>query len=73
MFVIEIWNLYKFYGLFEVLKGVDICVEVGQVILLIGLFGLGKFMLLCCVNLFEDSQQGDILFKGEFVVWKGID
>ena len=38
---------------------------------LIGSSGSGKSTLLRCCNLLEDSQQGDILFKGEPVKWKG--
>lgn len=69
--VIEIRNLHKAYGALEVLKGVDIRAEAGQVISLIGSSGSGKSTLLRCANLLEDSQNGDILFKGEPVAWKG--
>lgn len=69
--VIEIRNLHKAYGTLEVLKGVDISAEAGQVISLIGSSGSGKSTLLRCANLLEDSQKGDILFKGEPVAWKG--
>jgi polar amino acid transport system ATP-binding protein len=69
--VIEIRNLHKAYGALEVLKGVDIRAEAGQVISLIGSSGSGKSTLLRCANLLEDSQKGDILFKGEPVAWKG--
>lgn len=69
--VIEIRNLHKAYGALEVLKGVDISAEAGQVISLIGSSGSGKSTLLRCANLLEDSQNGDILFKGEPVAWKG--
>ena len=71
--VIEIRNLHKSYGSLEVLKGVDIRAEAGQVISLIGSSGSGKSTLLRCANLLEDSQQGEILFKGEPVAWKGTD
>ncbi len=69
--VIEIRNLHKAYGALEVLKGVDISAKAGQVISLIGSSGSGKSTLLRCANLLEDSQKGDILFKGEPVAWKG--
>ncbi len=69
--VIEIRNLHKSYGLLEVLKGVDIHASRGDVVSLIGSSGSGKSTLLRCANLLEDSQQGDILFKGEPVIWKG--
>jgi len=69
--VIEIHNLHKAYGALEVLKGVDISAPRGNVISLIGSSGSGKSTLLRCCNLLEDSQQGEVLFKGEPVKWRG--
>ncbi len=69
--VIEVKDLHKSYGDLEVLKGVDLCAHKGDVVSLIGSSGSGKSTLLRCVNLLEDSQQGDILFRGESVKWKG--
>ena len=69
--VIEIRNLHKAYGSLEVIKGVDITAHKGDVVSLIGSSGSGKSTILRCANLLEDSQQGDILFKGEPVTWKG--
>ncbi|MCV2879524.1 amino acid ABC transporter ATP-binding protein [Sedimentimonas flavescens] len=69
--VIEIRDLHKSYGQLEVLKGVSIHAEKGQVISLIGSSGSGKSTLLRCCNLLEDSQSGEILFEGEAVKWTG--
>ena len=69
--VIEIRNLHKAYGALEVLKGVDIAAKRGDVVSLIGSSGSGKSTLLRCCNLLEDSQQGEMQFKGEPVTWKG--
>ncbi|AZQ67316.1 amino acid ABC transporter ATP-binding protein [Silicimonas algicola] len=69
--VIEIRNLHKSFGALEVLKGVDLRANRGQVISLIGSSGSGKSTLLRCANLLENSQEGDILFEGEAVRWKG--
>lgn len=69
--VIEIKDLHKAYGKLEVLKGVDITAPKGHVISLIGSSGSGKSTLLRCCNLLEDSQQGDVIFKGEPLLWKG--
>ncbi|WP_298915181.1 amino acid ABC transporter ATP-binding protein [uncultured Roseobacter sp.] len=69
--VIEIKNLHKAYGQLEVLKGVSVTAPKGHVISLIGSSGSGKSTLLRCCNLLEDSQQGEILFKGEPVAWHG--
>ncbi len=69
--VIEIRGLHKAYGRLEVLKGISLSAGKGDVISLIGSSGSGKSTLLRCCNLLEDSQQGDILFEGEPVKWKG--
>ena len=69
--VLEIRGLHKAYGDLEVIKGVDITAHRGDVVSLIGSSGSGKSTLLRCCNLLEDSQQGDILFKGEPITWKG--
>ena len=67
--VIQITNLHKAYGDLKVLKGVDVSAHRGDVISLIGSSGSGKSTLLRCCNLLEDSQEGEILFKGEPVKW----
>ncbi|WP_134682297.1 ABC transporter ATP-binding protein [Paracoccus ravus] len=69
--VIEIRNLHKAYAQLEVIKGVDLIAPRGHVISLIGSSGSGKSTLLRCCNLLEDSQQGEILFEGEPVKWRG--
>ena len=69
--VIEIRDLHKSYGSLEVLKGVSLTAHRGEVLSMIGSSGSGKSTLLRCANLLEDSQQGDILFKGEAVHWRG--
>jgi len=69
--VIEIRDLHKAYGDLEVIKGVDITAHAGDVVALIGSSGSGKSTLLRCANLLEDSQQGEVLFQGEAVKWRG--
>ncbi|PPB80189.1 amino acid ABC transporter ATP-binding protein (PAAT family) [Albidovulum inexpectatum] len=69
--VIEVRDLHKAYGSLEVLKGVSLAAPRGHTIALIGSSGSGKSTLLRCCNLLEDSQQGDIIFMGEKVRWKG--
>ena len=69
--VIEIRALHKAYGQLEVLRGVDLTARQGQVVSLIGSSGSGKSTLLRCVNLLEDSQSGDVVFRGEAVRWRG--
>ncbi len=69
--VIAIEGLHKAYGPLEVIKGVDITAKRGDVVSLIGSSGSGKSTLLRCCNLLEDSQKGEITFKGEPVSWRG--
>lgn len=69
--VIEIRDLHKSYGDLDVLKGVSMTAGRGKVVSLIGSSGSGKSTLLRCANLLEDSQNGDILFEGEPIKWKG--
>ncbi|MGB0658782.1 MAG: ABC transporter ATP-binding protein [Mangrovicoccus sp.] len=69
--VIEIRDLHKSYGDLEVLRGVSISARRGDVVSLIGSSGSGKSTLLRCANLLEDSQQGEILFEGEAIRWRG--
>lgn len=69
--VIEIRDLHKSYDALEVLKGVDISARRGDVVSLIGSSGSGKSTLLRCANLLENSQDGEILFEGEAVKWRG--
>ncbi len=69
--VIQITGLHKSFGALEVLKGVDLTARAGDVVSLIGSSGSGKSTLLRCANLLEDSQQGDIIFEGDPIRWKG--
>lgn len=69
--VIEIRDLHKAYSALEVLKGVSLTARRGDVVSLIGSSGSGKSTLLRCANLLEDSQQGEILFDGEPIQWRG--
>ncbi|MTH33801.1 ATP-binding cassette domain-containing protein [Paracoccus limosus] len=69
--VIEIRDLHKAYGPLQVIRGVSLVAPRGHVISLIGSSGSGKSTLLRCCNLLEDSQQGEILFEGEAIKWRG--
>lgn len=69
--VIQIRDLHKSYGALEVLKGVSVSADSGDVVALIGSSGSGKSTLLRCCNLLEDSQAGEIVFNGEPIQWKG--
>ena len=67
MSVIEIKGLKKTFGEHEVLRGIDLKVEKGEVMSIIGSSGSGKSTLLRCVNLLETPTEGQILFHGQDV------
>jgi polar amino acid transport system ATP-binding protein len=60
-------DVHKSYGALEVLKGVSLAVEPGQVVALIGRSGSGKSTLLRCVNGLEAFQSGRIEVAGHAV------
>jgi len=59
--MIEIRGLHKSFGDLQVLKGIDLNVENGEVLSVIGASGSGKSTLLYCINGLEAIQQGQIL------------
>ena len=71
--VICLKNIHKKFADLEVLKGINLEAGSGDVISLIGSSGSGKSTLLRCVNLLEIPQQGEIIFEGDSVKWKGAD
>lgn len=71
--LLEIKNLKKSFGNNEVLKGVDFCVNEGEVITIIGSSGSGKSTLLRCINLLEEPDSGKIIFEGQNVLEGNLD
>lgn len=61
---VEITGLRKSYGNNEVLKGIDLKVEPGEVVCLIGPSGSGKSTLLRCINLLERPNGGTVHVGG---------
>jgi polar amino acid transport system ATP-binding protein len=59
--LIEIHKVHKSFGKLHVLKGVDLTVEKGEVVCLIGASGSGKSTLLLTINALEPIQGGKIL------------
>ncbi|RBP56976.1 amino acid ABC transporter ATP-binding protein (PAAT family) [Alkalibaculum bacchi] len=66
--VIEIQRLNKSFGTHEVLKDINITVDKGEVVSIIGSSGSGKSTLLRCVNLLEKPSGGAIIYKGENIL-----
>ncbi|MFP1767335.1 amino acid ABC transporter ATP-binding protein [Lonsdalea quercina] len=62
--LITLNQVHKFYGQNHVLKGVDLDVEMGEVISIIGRSGSGKSTLLRCINGLEGYQEGSIKLGG---------
>jgi len=67
MALVEIRDVHKRFGSQEVLKGVSLDVEAGEVVCLLGASGSGKTTLLRCVNHLETMDQGEIKVAGELV------
>ena len=63
--MIEVGNLHKTYGDNEVLKGIDLDVAKGEVVVIIGPSGSGKSTFLRCLNLLEQPTGGTIEFEGK--------
>jgi len=63
-------EITKHYGRLEVLKGVSVGVERGQVKVVVGPSGSGKSTLLRCLALLEPIESGSIELDGEDVAWR---
>nr|WP_198664096.1 amino acid ABC transporter ATP-binding protein [Jiangella endophytica] len=70
---IEVVALHKSFGELEVLKGVDLTVDPGQVVCVIGPSGSGKSTLLRCVNRLEEPTSGGIRVEGIDILDPEID
>jgi polar amino acid transport system ATP-binding protein len=73
MSFLEIRDVHKRYGDFEVLKGVNLEVEQHQVVCLIGASGCGKSTLLRCINGLEAISAGEIRLEGDRITGPGVD
>lgn len=72
MSVLEITGIHKAFGNLEVLKGVDLKVEKGDVVAILGPSGSGKTTLLRCINFLEKADEGSITFDGKTHDFKTI-
>lgn len=70
---IVVKDLKKNFGELEVLKGINIEVDKGEVICVIGPSGSGKSTFLRCINQLEEATSGDIVVDGESITEKGAD
>lgn len=63
--MLKVTNVRKSFGNLEILKGVDLDVNQGDVVAVLGPSGSGKTTLLRCVNFLEQADQGTMVFDGE--------
>lgn len=68
MSILEIKNIRKSFGKNEVLKGIDLSLEKGNVLVIIGSSGSGKTTLLRCLNFLEIPDGGSIAVNGETLI-----
>ncbi len=70
--IIEVRDLYKSFGDNEVLRGIDLDVEEGEVVVVIGASGSGKSTLLRCLNRLEEIDSGTVMVAGDDMSDDGI-
>ena len=67
MAILEVKNIVKNFGKTTVLKGIDMTVEKGEVVSIIGSSGSGKTTLLRCISFLEKADGGKITLNGETI------
>ena len=73
MAIIEVKGLKKNYGELEVLKSIDLEIEEGQVVCIIGPSGSGKSTFLRCLNRLEKTTAGKVIVDGYDLTDKNTD
>lgn len=63
--ILSVKNVHKKFGENEVLKGIDLSVQKGDVIAILGPSGSGKTTFLRCLNFLEKADEGILTFNGE--------
>ena len=71
--ILRLEHLEKSFGTHAVLRGVDLRVEKGEVLSVIGSSGSGKSTMLRCINLLETPTGGQIFFEGKDITAKDVD
>jgi len=72
MSILRLSNVTKSFGPTEVLRGIDLDVNEGEMICLIGASGSGKSTLLRTINLLEPIDEGEIWFEGHDISLPGV-
>lgn len=73
MTIIQVNDLHKSFGENEVLKGIDLVVEQGEVVCVIGPSGSGKSTFLRCINRLEEINSGEVIVAGDNMADQSID
>lgn len=68
--VLQATDIHKSFGALEVLKGISLTANKGDVISILGSSGSGKSTFLRCINLLERPEQGEIQLNGETLAFK---
>lgn len=71
--MINVRNLHKSFGHLHILKGIDLDISKGEVVVLIGPSGSGKSTFLRCLNLLEVPTEGEIRFEDQLITDKKYD
>ena len=71
--MIKVIDLCKNFGKLEVLKGINMQVKKGEVVVIIGASGSGKSTLLRCLNLLEVPQKGQVFIDGTAITDPSVD
>lgn len=71
--MIDVINLKKNFGDVEVLKGIDLTINKGDIVAVIGPSGSGKSTFLRCLNCMEDPTSGQIIFNGVDIADMSVD
>ncbi len=69
--MLKVTGLKKNFGKIEVLKGVDLTINPGEILVVVGPSGGGKTTLLRCVNALEKADEGSIVINGERLCSEG--
>ena len=65
MSMLEVHNVHKSFDGTEILKGIDLTVDKGDVVAILGPSGSGKTTFLRCINFLERADGGEMIFDGE--------
>ena len=70
--MLRVEKLYKSFGKTEVLKGVDLKIAAGEIVVVVGASGGGKTTLLRSINYLEKCSSGSIQIDGEYLLRGGV-